>query len=68
MNTVTITIIGIGVLFFLMTCWAILDIAKKDFGKFEKKLLWGFVAASLPFIGVIIYIVFGYRKGQKSET
>jgi hypothetical protein len=30
-------IIGTGVVFFLVTCWAIIDIARKDFGGIEKK-------------------------------
>lgn len=57
-------IIGMGGIFFLMTCWALLDVAQKDFGTFEKKIAWGAVAW-IPFIGFIIYLFFGYRKGKK---
>ncbi|MDM8524432.1 PLDc N-terminal domain-containing protein [Desulfococcaceae bacterium HSG8] len=64
MSTIKITIAA-GVLFFLITCWAIIDIAQKEFDKFEKKILWGFLVASVPFIGVIIYIIFGYKRGVK---
>jgi hypothetical protein len=39
-------------------------VAYKDFGSFEKKLVWGFVAI-IPFIGCIIYLLFGYRQGTK---
>ncbi len=46
-----------------MTCWAVFDIARKDFGGIEKKAAWGFTAL-VPFIGVIVYIVFGYRRGK----
>jgi hypothetical protein len=53
-----------GVLFFLITCVAILDIARKDFGSIQMKALWGFVVAMMPFIGVLIYFVFGFRKGR----
>lgn len=66
MDTTTITIIGMGILFFILTCWAILDVARKDFGTIGKKALWGFIAF-IPFIGFIIYFIFGYKKGIKPQ-
>jgi len=53
-----------GVAFFLMTCAAILDIARKDFGSMEMKALWVFIVALVPFIGVLVYIIIGRRKGR----
>ena len=53
-----------GVAFFLMTCAAILDIARKDFGSMEMKALWAFIVALVPFIGVLVYIIIGRRKGR----
>ena len=52
-----------GVAFFLMTCMAILDIARKDFGSIEMKALWVFIVALVPFIGVLAYFFIGRRKG-----
>jgi len=57
-------IIGTGVVFFLATCWAIIDIARKDFGGIEKKALWGFITL-VPFIGPVVYFSIGFRKGKK---
>jgi len=57
-------IISMGLFFLMLTWWAIFDVAYKDFGSFEKKLVWGFVAI-IPFIGCIIYLLFGYRQGTK---
>ena len=37
-------IVLIGIAFYLLTCWAIFDIARKDFGGIEKKAAWAFVA------------------------
>lgn len=56
-------IIGIGTLFLLLTWMAFLDIVRKDFGSFEKKLIWG-VIVCIPFIGVTLYLIFGFRKGK----
>ena len=53
-----------GVAFFLMTCVAILDIARKDFGSIQMKALWAFVMAMVPFIGVMVYLFFGRTRGK----
>ncbi len=52
--------------FFAGTVWAIVDVLQKDFGGIGKKALWGFIAA-IPFIGFIIYLIFGFRKGKKID-
>ena len=54
-----------GIAFFLLTCLAILDIARKDFGSIQMKALWGFLVAMVPFIGVVVYFLIGARKGKK---
>ena len=59
-------IAGIIFVFFLLTTWAILNVAKKDFGSPGKKAFW-WVIASIPFIGFLIYLIFGFRKGVKIE-
>ncbi len=66
MDTFTVVVVGTGVFFFLLTCFAILDIARKDFGTMAKKGLWGFIALT-PFIGPIIYFAIGYKRGKKPE-
>jgi hypothetical protein len=58
-------IVLIGVFFFLMTCVALLDIARKDFGSLEMKALWAFIVAIVPFIGVLVYMFIGRTKGQR---
>ncbi len=62
-----VVFLGISIPFFLMTIWAIVDVAQKDFGTVKKKVLWGVIAA-IPFIGFIVYLIFGFRKGKKSKT
>ena len=64
MNSTHWMIIIFGLLFWIMTCWAVIDIARKDFGAIEKKAAWGFIAL-VPFIGVVVYLIFGYRKGVR---
>lgn len=68
MDLETITVfLTLCIPFFLMTLWAIVNVAQKDFGTIGKKALWG-VIASIPFIGFIIYLIFGFRKEKKSKT
>ncbi len=49
--------------FFLLTVWAIVNAAQKEFGSSGKKVLWMLIA-SIPFIGFIIYLAIGFRKGK----
>jgi hypothetical protein len=57
-------IVLIGIMFFLLTCCALVDIAARDFGGIEKKAGWGFLTM-VPFIGPIIYFSIGMRTGKK---
>ena len=50
--------------FFVLTVWAIVDVAQRDFGTPGRKTLW-WVIASIPFVGFIPYFIFGIRKGKK---
>jgi hypothetical protein len=59
-----ITIVIVSIPFFMASIWAIVDVGQKDFGSIGKKAMWGIIA-SIPFIGFIIYLVFGFRKGKK---
>lgn len=58
-------IILIGGVFFLMTCLALLDIARKEFATLQTKVVWAVVVATVPFIGVAAYFLFGCRKGER---
>jgi hypothetical protein len=58
-------IVFIGAAFFLLTCVALLDIARKDFGGIHFKALWAFVVALFPFVGVTVYFIFGFKKGKR---
>jgi len=60
-------IAGVTFVCFLLTAWAIVNVAQKDFGSIGKKALW-WVIASIPFVGFLIYLVFGYRKGAKTDS
>jgi uncharacterized membrane protein len=57
--------IKISVVFYLLTILAIVDIVRKDFGTIGKKALWGIIAM-IPFVGWLIYLIFGFRKGKKT--
>ena len=56
--------LGFCVPFFLLTIWAVVSAAQKDFKTIGQKVCWVMIA-SIPFIGFIIYFLFGARKGKK---
>lgn len=57
-------VLGLSVPFLLATLWAVIHASQKEFGSFREKVLWMMVAA-IPFVGFIIYLIFGSRKGMK---
>jgi hypothetical protein len=58
--------VALCVPFFLATVWSIIDVAQKDFGTPGRKALW-WIVASVPFIGFMIYLILGFRKGKKTD-
>ena len=56
-----------GIVFYIFTILALFDIARKDFGGIEKKAAWAFVCI-VPFLGVIIYMAIGFRKGKRPSA
>lgn len=57
-------VLGLSVPFLLATLWAVIHASQKEFGSLREKVLWMMVAA-IPFIGFVIYLIFGFRKGKK---
>ena len=55
---------GIGFIFLALTMMAFMDVARKDFGSTPKKSLWAIITL-IPFVGWLVYLLFGFRKGQK---
>jgi uncharacterized membrane protein YhaH (DUF805 family) len=58
--------IKVSFLFYVLTVIAIIDIARKDFGTIGKKAFWGCIAL-IPFVGWLLYVLFGFRKGKKQD-
>jgi len=68
LDTATIIFwIKIAFFFYILTILAVIDITRKDFGSMGKKALWACVAL-IPFIGWLIYLIFGFRKGKRPDS
>jgi type VI protein secretion system component VasK len=65
-STTVMLVLAIAGASYLLTCWALVDVAVKDFGALEKKAVWGIIAF-LPFIGWLIYLLWGRKKGKRLE-
>ena len=61
-----LTVVAATVPFFMLTVWALVDVFQKDFGTTGRKAFWALVAA-VPFVGALIYLVLGFRRGRKVE-
>lgn len=60
------TFLALVVPFFLATVWALVDSVQKEFASPGRKVLW-VVVAGIPFVGFIVYLLFGFRRGRKPE-
>ena len=60
----TITFIAMTIPFLLLTIWMLVDISLKRFNSPGEKAAW-WILTLTPFIGWLIYFVFGYRRGRK---
>ena len=63
-------LVGVFILLFLPTMWAIRDIAHRSFPTFKAKVIWFAVVTLLPPIGAVIYIAVGRRQAiiEAEET
>lgn len=48
------------------TMFALIDIILKDFGSSKAKITWHIIAI-IPLIGWLIYLIFGFKKGQRKK-
>ena len=67
MDKIVLYILLIAALSLGLTMLALIDIIKKDFGSVKTKVLWHFVAL-IPLVGWLIYLIFGFKKGQKKPA
>ncbi|MBF0302122.1 MAG: PLDc N-terminal domain-containing protein [Desulfamplus sp.] len=61
-----IVVAGMALVFWGFTMLAIVNIILKDFGSMQNKAIWGLVAL-IPFVGWIIYFIFGAKRGVRKE-
>jgi Ca2+/H+ antiporter len=57
-------LVGVFILLFLPTVWAIRDIAYRSFPSLKKKALWFAVVTLLPPIGAFVYIAVGRHRAN----
>ena len=67
MDKLALYILLIAALSLGLTMLALIDIIKKDFGSVKTKVLWHFVVL-IPLVGWLIYLIFGFKKGQKKPA
>ncbi len=65
MSTASIIIVS-GIVFWLLTAIALIDILTKNFGSLKNKVIW-VIVAFIPVVGWLIYLIFGFRKGARKK-
>jgi hypothetical protein len=59
--------LGLCIPFFLLTIWAVVDVAQREFETNRTKVLWWLIA-SIPFVGFVPYFLIGIRQGKKPDA
>ena len=59
--------LGLTVPFFLLTVWALVDVSMKTFPSMGEKVAWWLISL-IPFIGWLIYLVIGFRRGTRADN
>lgn len=59
-----LTFIAMTIPFLLLTIWMLVDISMKQFKSPGEKAAW-WILTLTPFIGWLIYLIFGFRRGKK---
>ena len=62
----TLVFLALCVPFLVATVWAVVDASQRDFGSAGRKATW-WIVASVPFVGFIVYVAFGMRRGRKLQ-
>jgi len=57
-------LVGVFILLFLPTVWAIRDIAYRSFPTLKSKVIWFAVVTLLPPIGAFVYIAVGRSRAN----
>jgi len=60
----SITFVMLCLPIIMISFWAIFDASQREFGTMGKKAAWILVAA-VPFVGFIVYLIFGRWRGKK---
>jgi hypothetical protein len=58
-------LVGVFVLLFLPTVWAIRDMTYRSFPTFKAKAIWFAVVTLLPPVGAFVYIAVGRPRASK---
>ena len=66
MDPTILYVLIITAISFGLTMLALIDIILKDFGSVKAKVIWHIIAI-VPVIGWLIYLVFGFKKGQRHK-
>ncbi|MBS3756991.1 MAG: PLDc N-terminal domain-containing protein [Desulfobacterales bacterium] len=61
-----IIVLALLLILFLLTVWALVDVSMKAFPSMGEKVIWWLIAL-IPFIGWLIYLVFGFRRGTRTK-
>ncbi len=64
-STTFITLLLVAGLFVLLSWWSIRDAYSREFTSGNEKFFWLQVSVLIPFLGCLLYILIGRKRGRK---
>ncbi|MFW5487532.1 MAG: PLD nuclease N-terminal domain-containing protein [Desulfovibrio sp.] len=61
-----VTLLLVVALFVLLSWWSIRDAYSRDFGSGNEKFFWLQISVLIPFIGCLLYLFIGRKRGRKN--
>lgn len=58
-------VIAVTAVFLLLSWWSIRDAFRREFETTNEKIFWVQLAVLVPFLGGIVYLLVGSKRGKK---
>ncbi len=65
--TLLASIVAGAAIFMLLSWWSIRDAFRREFESTNEKVFWVQLAVLVPFLGGIVYILVGRKRGKKLQ-
>ncbi len=60
-------LLGLVTAFAVLSLWSIRDAFNRQFRSTNEKMIWIQLCVLVPFLGAIVYLIWGKKRGEKTK-